>query len=97
MPEFVDGAALVDAPGISAPTESQFGWHVISVRSFDRPVRGEHPELTGSEITGIVLNGYGEEIGAIRPDITDRDIDIDRRFGAWDPELEQVVPPAAAG
>ena len=94
--EFVEGAAQVDPPGISAPTESQFGWHVISVRSFGSPDRDSHPELSSGEITNFVLGGYDPEIREIVEVVTDREIEVAGRYGVWDPATRQVLPPGSA-
>ena len=93
--EFVDGAAEVGGSGISDPVQSQFGWHVILVRSFGPLLRGEHEELTSEEITSFVLGGYGAELQQLQAELHDRDISVDPRFGIFDASTGQVVPDAA--
>lgn len=91
VPEFVEGAAAVGGPGLSAPVQSQFGWHVIEVRSFGPVVRGEHPELGPDQITSFVLEGYGAELPKLQARLFDRDISVDPRFGVFDPVTGMVV------
>lgn len=90
VPEFVEGAAAVGGPGISEPVQSQFGWHVIEVRSFGPVVRGEHPELAAEQITPFVLNNQGADFQRLQAMLFDRDISVDPRFGVFDPALGQV-------
>lgn len=82
--DFVEGAAAVGGPGTSDPVQSQFGWHVIEVRSFGPVVRGEHPELTPEQITSFVLEGHGAELQELQARLFDRAISVDPRFGVFD-------------
>ena len=98
VPEFVEGAAAVGGPGISAPVESQFGWHVIEVRSFGPVVRGEHAELTPEKVTPFVLDGeighrreFEEELQGLQDRLFDRDVSVDPRFGVFDRTRGQVA------
>ena len=92
---FVEGAAAVGGPGISDPVQSEFGWHVIQVRSFGPVVRGEHDELTSEQITSFVLEGSGVELQGLQANLYDRDISVDPRFGVFDPTLGLVGPAIA--
>ena len=96
--EFVEGAAAVGGPGISDPVQSQFGWHVIEVRSFGPVVRGEHAELTPEEVTLFVFDaeiGHGmefqEEFQRLQAGLFDRDVSVDPRFGVFDRARGQVA------
>ncbi len=93
--EFVEGAAAVGGPGLSDPVQSQFGWHVIEVRSFGPVVRGEHAELAPEEVTNFVLNGHAAELQELQARLFDRDISVDPRFGVFDPALGVVEPEVA--
>lgn len=84
VPAFTEGAALVDAPGISDPVQSDFGWHVISVRSF-----GAEPSDDPAVILQAVLTG--EESVAFQDAALARDVTIDPAFGEWDSESATVV------
>ena len=45
VPEFTEGARSVAPAGTTGPVESQFGWHVIEVRSFGPLTTENHPEV----------------------------------------------------
>ena len=83
--EFVDGAAQVDPPGISAPTQSQFGWHVIEVRSF-----GSTPSDDSATIVQAFL--LTDEFLELRTAAASREVTVDPRYGVWDPSSLSVVP-----
>lgn len=90
--EFVDGARQVGGAGLSVPVESQFGWHVIDVRSFGPVVRGQHGELDSQEVTAFVISSSGTSIGELANSLFERQITVAPRFGMFDPNLGQVVP-----
>ncbi|MCY3849955.1 MAG: peptidylprolyl isomerase [Acidimicrobiaceae bacterium] len=89
--EFVDGAAAVGGAGLSDPVQSQFGWHVIRVRSFGPLERGRHQEMTSDELTSFVLDNHGAELQQLQAELFDRDISVDPRFGVFDPNAGVVV------
>lgn len=89
--EFVEGAAAVGGAGISDPVQSQFGWHVIHVRSFGSVVRARHQEMNPDQITGFVLDNFGAEIQQLLAELFNRDISVDPRFGVFDPNVGAVV------
>lgn len=85
-PEFVEGALALEPGEISRPVQTQFGWHVINlvesdVTSFEDAKEDLRGQL-GSEAFGDWLLGRAE--GA--------EIDVNPRYGRWDPETRQVVP-----
>jgi parvulin-like peptidyl-prolyl isomerase len=83
--EFVEGAALVDPPGVSAPVQSEFGWHVIEVRSFD---------ATPSEDPAVIQNAVfpSAEFIALQASVLAREVTINPIYGTWDTESFLVVP-----
>ena len=83
--EFVDGAAALGGPGVTPPVESQFGWHVIEVRSFG-PTPSENP----TDIQNAVLSSA--EFVAFQEEVIAREVTIDPRFGVWDVASASVVP-----
>jgi parvulin-like peptidyl-prolyl isomerase len=83
--EYVEGAALVAAPGVSAPVQSQFGWHVIDVRSF-----GATPSEDPVAIQNAVFST--SEFSELRDDVFARDVIIDPAYGTWDPDSLSVIP-----
>lgn len=86
--EFVAGAAAVGGPGISDPVQSQFGWHVIQVRSF---LRGPDDESASAELTSFVFNNHGPVFAELQTELYDREISVDPRFGVFDPTSGLVV------
>lgn len=93
--EFVEGAAAVGGAGISDPVQSQFGWHVIHVRSFGPLVRGRHQEMSPDEMTSFVLDNHGAELQQFQAELFNRDISVDPRFGVFDPNSGVVVSGSA--
>jgi parvulin-like peptidyl-prolyl isomerase len=83
--EFVDGARDIEAPGITAPTESQFGWHVIEVSSFDL-----QPTTDPAESIDLVL--ASTEFQDLQAAAITREVTVDPEFGEWDTETVRVIP-----
>ncbi|MFT5202437.1 MAG: hypothetical protein ACI9C1_001825 [Candidatus Aldehydirespiratoraceae bacterium] len=83
--EFVDGAREIEAPGVTAPTESQFGWHVIEVSSFDL-----QPTTDLAESIDLVL--ASTEFQELQAAAITRAVTVDPEFGVWDTETVRVVP-----
>lgn len=88
VPEFVEGAAALGGPGVTPPVQSEFGWHVIEVRSFDAT-----PSDDPAAIQNAVLSS--SEFLAFQGDVVSREVTIDARYGVWDPLSASVV--SAAG
>ena len=89
--EFVEGARAVGGAGLSVPVQSEFGWHLIEVRSFGPVVRGQHDELTSVEVTAFVLTNFGLAIQQLQPMLYDREISVDSRFGIFEPATGRVT------
>ena len=87
VPEFVAGAEALGGPGITPPVQSEFGWHVIDVRSFDST-----PSDDPVDIQNQVL--ASEEFVAFQGDVLTREVTIDPRYGVWDEVSASVVPTA---
>jgi hypothetical protein len=85
--EFVDGAAALGGPGVTPPVESQFGWHVIDVRSFDAT-----PSDDPVDIQNAVLGS--PEFVVFQQEVITREVTIDPRYGVWDQPSASVVPVA---
>jgi parvulin-like peptidyl-prolyl isomerase len=101
--EFVEGARAVAAPGISDPVESQFGWHVIEVRSLGPLSAENHPEMDPAtidqELAAAQATLQAGDADALVVEIQDAalariadDLELDARYGEWDDALG-VVPP----
>ena len=83
--EFVAGAVALGGPGVTPPIESEFGWHVIEVRSFDAT-----PSDDPAALQNVVLNS--PEFLAFQGDVVTREVTIDPRYGVWDEVSASVVP-----
>lgn len=103
VPEFSEGAREVAPSGVTGPVQSDFGWHVISVRSFGPLTTENHPEIDPATIATEVEAAEAqaaqafagplvEEIRVAAFARVDRDLDLDSRYGTWEGELG-VVPP----
>lgn len=87
VPEFVEGAAALGGPGITPPVQTEFGWHVIEVLSFDST-----PSEDPAAIQNAVLNS--QEFIDFQTDVIAREVTIDPRFGVWDEPSASVIPDA---
>ena len=54
-------------------------------------MRGQHPETTPDQITSFVLENYGAELQQLQAELFDREINVDPRFGVFDPTSGVVV------
>lgn len=85
VPEFVDGVRETEIPGLSVPVQSQFGWHVIDVISFDpQPIVDEN-----AQIDALIRTPAFEEFQLA---VNEQDVAVDPDFGTWDAATSQVVP-----
>lgn len=85
VPEFSEAALALGGPGISPPVQTQFGWHVIQVHSFD-----DTPSTDPAEIQNAVLSS--PEFAAFQAEVVGREVTIDPRYGVWDTASATVVP-----
>jgi parvulin-like peptidyl-prolyl isomerase len=85
VPEFSAGAAAVDPPGISEPVETQFGWHVIQVRSFE----SSEPATPDERLPFLVQT---PEFTEFQDDVLAVEVDLDPAYGTWSTEAFAVVP-----
>lgn len=88
VPEFE--AAVLDAePGeVVGPVETQFGFHVIEVLP-PAPLEDVREEIE----QGLADQAGAAELQALQADlIAEADVEVNPRFGRWDPQTGQVVP-----
>lgn len=101
VPEFSDGARQTGI-GVSAPVQSQFGFHVIEVRSIGPLSEDVHPEMDADEVAERLaadlpaLSADAERIAgqAVVDDAFMRldDVWVDPRYGHWNPVDRVVLP-----
>ncbi len=105
IPEFTDGARTAQGSGIVGPVRTDFGWHVIDVRSMGPLSAENHPELSEADVAAAVEQATAEAelqyASAVFEDILDAAADritaavaVDERFGYWDDALGGVIPPS---
>lgn len=86
IPEFADAALALEAGQISAPVQSEFGWHVIYlIRRDVAPFEDVRDQLEADQSTPIFDAWFREQIGAA-------EIDVNPRFGRYDLDALEVVP-----
>ena len=97
VPEFGDGARA-NGPGVTDPVESQFGWHVIQVRSIGPGTVANHPELTSAdedrfrqETVNVEADAIVQEIVREASALVGAEAVIDPSSGAWDEVSAQLV------
>lgn len=88
VPEFADAVRAAELGEITEPVETQFGWHVITVRA-----RGA--DVPFADAAEMAQQAYDAERNAIiGPSLTallaDADVSVASRYGTWDGA--QIVP-----
>jgi len=103
VPEFVAGARTVAPSGLTGPVQSQFGFHVIQVRSIGPLSAENHPEMDQTQIDSALAEAAsraqaGDRDEAIRSIIADVNVrmnasaTVDPRYGQWSSDIGVVSP-----
>jgi len=91
VPEFEDALFDADEGELVGPVESEFGYHVI-----ERMEKPEIDEVRDELEMGLQQQTMQEDQMAFQSFITEEmqesEIEVNPRFGEWDPEMGQVVP-----
>ncbi len=98
VPEFTVAAAA-NGPGITPPVETQFGWHVIDVRSVGPLSAENHPEIPADQLEQLLFDeetriALGQEFIQASVDRAVAESTIDPRFGTWDPVTGRLDTPS---
>jgi len=104
--EFSEGARQAGSGNISSPVRSQFGWHVISVRTIGELTQENHPEMTEAQIQQAlgsfeplardrIANDLGTEIVDAAWERVATRHTLDERLGVWDSTVRFIAPPGA--
>lgn len=101
--DFVEGARAAQGSGIVGPVRTDFGWHVIEVRSMGSLTGGSHTELSDDDIESAVEQAqqaarleiadgvFADVLHEASIRISERAF-IDGRLGVWDDSLSGVLP-----
>mgnify|MGYP005847944529 CR=1 FL=1 len=65
VPEFFDAVAALGEGGISAPLETQFGWHVIKLREIRVKERPPFEEMRGELVSELRQQAFDDHIDAL--------------------------------
>lgn len=86
IPEFVEAALALEEGEISAPVQSQFGWHVIEmVRRDVAPFEDVREQLVAERAPIVFEAWFREQVEAT-------EIDVNPRFGRYDLDALEVLP-----
>ncbi|MEM8708461.1 MAG: peptidylprolyl isomerase [Actinomycetota bacterium] len=96
VPEFSDGARE-NGVGVTGPVQSQFGWHVIQVRSIGPGTVDVHAELTQDQADNFLLEAASSAVNARLTELTGiaservaRDARVDAEYGIWNVDLGRL-------
>lgn len=108
VPEFTEGARSADGAGLVGPVRTDFGFHIIDVRSIGPLNTETHPEISeaviattieGAELdarTAVVSEMFNQVVVDAQVRIA-VDGFLDPRYGAWDPTAGIVPPDGVTG
>jgi parvulin-like peptidyl-prolyl isomerase len=83
---FVDAALALQPGEISRPVHTQFGWHVIYLKTEDiAPFDDVREQLLASQGGSVFADWFAEQLDATT-------VDVNPRFGRFDPKTGQVLP-----
>ena len=94
--EYSDGARA-NGVGITDPVQSQFGWHVIQVRSIGPGTTDVHAELTQQEAETFLLESantevtaFLNELSAVASEVIGANALVDPAYGVWNVEFARL-------
>ncbi len=105
VPEYEAAAYLAEPGDVVGPVQSQFGWHVIEVRSVGPGTAEVHPDLDADTADRILADAVDRELQAERNrfvtilrdaalDAAADRVEVDRRYGVWNPDTRSIDPTA---
>lgn len=89
VPEFEQAVWAAKPGDLVGPVQSRFGWHVVRVNAF-RTIPFE--EVRDQLQSGLQRPAAQQALDEwFRRALLDADVDVDPRFGDWDPQSGQVI------
>lgn len=93
VPEFTAGALTADVGVVTAPVQTEFGYHLILVESIDDDAAVE--EAIRAQLVNVNQGTFFNEW--IQDVLREADVTIDEKFGTWTTDPQPgIVPPAEA-
>jgi len=105
---FSEGARSGGGPGVVGPVQTDFGFHVIDVRSVGPLSTETHPEMSVEAVDAELEVGTADGLGAARTEVFNQVVSVaqlrlvedghlDPRYGVWDPNSGIVLPDGVVG
>jgi len=105
---FSAGARSAGGPGVVGPVQTDFGFHVIDVRSVGPLSAETHPEMSVETIEAELELAGADGLAAARTEVFNQIVTnaqlrlvddgyIDARYGTWDPGAGIVLPDGVVG
>lgn len=89
VPEFEEAVWSAEEGEVVGPVETQFGFHVIRVEEFSSTTFEDSAEDIRAELAGARAQ---EELRTLLTEaFGEAEVEVDSRFGVWDPVAGQVV------
>jgi foldase protein PrsA len=92
VPEFEEAIAAAEVDQVTEPVQTDFGFHLVLVT--DR--RAVPLEEVEDQIRAQLEGGEDPIDAFLQEAASEADIDVNPRYGSWDEEALQVVPPEGA-
>ena len=91
VPEFEQAIWSAKPGEIVGPVQTQYGWHIIKVESFQTKTFSDVRDSLEQELkSSKAQQAFTDELDQL---LGKAEVDVNSRFGTWDPQSISVVPP----